>query len=129
MKQIFLIIFFAVGLAYAQQKIPVISDIAYFYADSISTTITIGKNEFLAQIWLDADRSLSVWPQLYDASKAQWSWVLDNGAILVYTTSDVTLDFVIPLEPRRFYIGKSIRWLLAADIADTMSMRYEKRPY
>ncbi len=129
MKQIFLIIFFIAGLAYAQQKIPVITDSTFFYADSISETITLGKNEFLAQVWLDADRSVSIWPQFYDASKQQWSWVLDNGAILVYTTSDVTLDFVIPLEPRRFYVGKSIRWLMAADIADTMSMRYEKRPY
>ena len=124
-----LIIFFITGLAYAQQRIPVTTDSVFFYADSISTTITLGKNEFLGQVWLDADRSLSVWVQVYDDSKAKWSWIDDDGAKYVTTLADSTLDWMIPLKPIKFYVAKKIRFLLTGDPADTLSMRYDKRPY
>ena len=130
MKKILLMIVFAFTfITFAQTNIPVVTDSTYFYASATSETINLKKNEFIAQIWLDADRSLSVWPQFYDDSKEQWSWVLDNGAKLVYTTPDVTLDWVIPLEPRRFYVGKTIRFIIVGAPADTLSMRYDKRPY
>ena len=122
-----LIIFFITGLAYAQ--VPVITDSTFFYADSISQTITLGKNEFLGQVWFDADRSKTIYPQVYDDSKAKWSWLDDDGAKYTITTSDSTLDFVIPLKPIKFYVAKKIRFVITSDPTDTFSVRYDKRPY
>ena len=137
MKRLFFIamvvtIYFMVGLfsprlIFAQT--PLVSDSVYFYADSISTTITIGKNEWLAQIWVDSIRTLSVWPQFYEPNKGHWSWVDDTGSKLVYTTSDSALIWVIPLEPRKFFAGKKIRLLITNDPADTFTIRYDKRPF
>ena len=114
--------YFMTGLftpVFAQQRIPLVTDSVYFYNDSISTTITLGKNEFLGQVWLDADRSLSVWLQFYDTSKEQWAWVNDGGSKLVYTVADSELVWVIPLEPKMFFSNKTIRLLITNDPADT----------
>ena len=133
MKKIFLIMLLS-GLlftAFSQVtvRIPVVTDSVFFYADSISTTITLGKNEFLGQIWIDASRTESITMQLYDASKQQWSFIDDNGAEFGFEVADSSVDYVIPIEPRRLYLGKVMRIIIDNDPADTLSMRYDKRPY
>ena len=129
MKKLFLITLLSGFLlpTFAQWKVPVITDSVSFTASTTSSTITLGRNEFLGQIWLDAGESLSVWVQFYDSSKEQWSWVDDGGTKLVYTTADSTLDWVIPLSPTKLYVGKTIRFIITG--SRTFSMRYDKRPY
>ena len=133
MKQIFLIIFFIAGLMnvanYAQQKIPVTSGTAFFYADSISTTITMGKNEFLGQIWIESSRTATITPQVYNATSASWYLLDDDGDQYVITIADSSENYLIPLKPVRFYNVKTVRFVIDNDPADTLNLYFEKRPY
>ena len=126
-KILFLImIFTSIGLA---QVFPVISDSCFFYADSISSTITLDRNEFISKIWLDADRSDKVYFQEYDAGKEKWSWLIYDDAKYTIDSPDSTLDVVVSLKPQAFYGTKQLRLLITNDPADTISVRYDKRPY
>ncbi len=128
MKQIFLMIFFVFGLAYAQQKIPLISETVDMYADSISESISIGKNSFPAQIWIESGRTLTVNVQYSDGTN--WYWLHDPSEDAAWVaTIDSTINNVIPLPPWLFYAGKTIRFLFDNDIADTLSIPVDKRPY
>ena len=126
-KYIFLIIVFVASMTSAQ-RIPVVSDSTYFYADSISSTITVQKNIFISQIWLDKSRTLNLTPQFYDSQKGNWHSVLSLDTVFYYIT-DSTVYNVIPLEWEIYNSAKYIRFLLDNDIADTLTMRYDGRPY
>jgi hypothetical protein len=126
-KYIFLIIVFVASMMSAQ-RIPVVSDSTYFYADSISSTITVQKNIFISQIWLDKSRTLNLTPQFYDPQKGNWHSVLSLDTVFYYIT-DSTVYNVIPLEWEIYNSAKYIRFLLDNDIADTLTMRYDGRPY
>ena len=121
-----IILFASIGFA---QNIPVVTDSCFFYADSISTTISLDKNLFISKIWLDADRSDKVYFQEYDAGKEVWSWLVIADTIYYVNSPDSTLDITVTLDPTIFYSSKTIRMLITNDPADTLSVRYDKRPY
>ena len=109
-------------------RTPVVSETVDMYADSISESIDMGKNAFLAQIWIESGRTLTVNVQYSDG--ADWYWVHDQITDAVFVaTIDSTINNVIPLPPWLFYAGKTIRFLFDNDIADTLSIPIDKRPY
>jgi len=132
MKKLFLIMLLG-GLLWLTstqgQTIPVVSGTAYFYADSISTTITLNKNEFLAMIYIDASRTASIYPQIYNTGKAAWYMLDDDGSQYSTTIADSSENYAIPMKPTRFLSAKQIRFIIDNDPADTLELPYEKRPY
>lgn len=128
MLMIIAFIFILFSVVIKAQKSPVITDSTSFTASTNSATIELGRNEFLVQVWLDADISGTVKFQQYAEDKLKWFWIHDERLDQIYVvTVDSTLDNVIPLPALKFYAGKNIRAVISN--SQTYNMRYEKRPY
>jgi len=128
MRKIILMIFLLAGLTYGQVNIPVITGTVDFYADSISETITLDKNAFLGAFYVPNSRTLTLTFQAYNTDLAAWYNVYEDGAAYTITV-DSTINCYAPVKPVVFYTAKKVRVLLDNDIADTLALPFDKRPY
>ena len=127
MKKILLFLLFT-AIGYSQANIPVTKGSVDFYADSISQTITLDKSVFLGGIYMPASRTDTLWFQVYNDVDLSWYWLMDDGAEYIIV-SDSTIANYIPLKPTVLYPVKQLKILFNADIADTLTLYYDKRPY
>ena len=113
---------------YGQANIPVTKGSVNFYADSVSQTITLDKSLFLGGIYMPASRTDTLWFQVYNSTDSVWYWLTDDGSKYIAVT-DSTIPEYLPLKPTVFYPVKTLRILFNTDIADTLTLYYDKRPY
>ena len=125
---IFVLILLTSIVVYAQSNIPVSKGSVDFYADSLSETITLGKSIFLGGLYVPSSRTALLKFQVYNSEDAAW-YNLSSGDSLYSALVDSTVNCYISLKQDVFYPVKTVRILLDNDIADTLSLIYDKRPY
>lgn len=129
MKRIVLILMIIPFIyASAQTNIPVIKGTVKFFADSVSETISLEKNTFLGGIYMASGRTDTLWFQSYNDVDALWYWIMENGSKYIIAT-DSSVRTYLSVEPTVFYPVKKLRILFKEDIADTLTLDYDKRPY
>ena len=126
-KTLFMIILFA-SIGYSQANIPVVKGNVDFYADSISQTITLDKSLFLGGIYMPKSRTDTLWFQVYNSTDETWYTLMEDGSEYV-VVADSTINNYIPLEPKILYSVKQLKILFNVDIADTLTLYFDKRPY
>jgi hypothetical protein len=128
MKKIFLILFMVLcsGLILTAQSVSTGS--ADFYADSVSTEIQLSKNEFISSLMVPQGLTTSIKFKVYDETAGGWYYMSDDGSDYSVTVDSSKATF-IPLLPTKFYGMKRLKAIIEADIADTSSIYYNKRPY
>ena len=125
---IFVLILLSSIIVYGQANIPVTKGSVDFYADSLSQTITLDKSVFLGGLYMVKSRTALLTFQVYNTEDAAWYNLTDDGS--AYSVAvDSTVNVYVPLKPIVFYPVKKLRILLDNDIADTLSLIYDKRPY
>ena len=129
MKRLILIIVLLATFAiYGQAKIPVSQGSVAFYADSLSQTITLTSDIFLSGIYVPKSRTAALKFQVYNSTNSTWYNLLDAGSIYSIAT-DSTVNCYASVKPVLFYPIKKLRMILDRDIADTLTVYYDKRPY
>lgn len=129
MKKIFLLlaILLCVNLK-AQNNIPVTGEFVNFYADSLSESFTLSKNEFVAGIFVPEGLTDTLRFQIYNSTFG--FCLMQDGYKNVYKLAiDSSKATYIPLEPLKFLTAKTIKLEMTNDITDTNYVYVEKRPY
>jgi len=128
MKKILFMILLFTAIGFSQANIPVVTGSVDFYADSISQTITLDKSLFLGGIYMPKSRTDTLWFQVYNSTDETWYTLMEDGSEYI-VVADSTINNYIPLEPKILYSVKQLKILFNADIADTLTLYFDKRPY
>lgn len=128
MKKLFLISFVVLCFSSLISAQSVSTGSAAFNADSVSTEIQLSKNEFISSIMVPQGLTTSLKFSVYDETAGGWYFMSDGGSDYSITV-DSTKATYIPLLPTKFYGMKRLKAIIEADIADTSTIYYNKRPY
>ena len=130
MKKIIIIMLFGGFLftAFSQTtiRVPVITDSTYFYADQLSETITLGKNEFLSGSYWELDRTATIRIQVFKEDRAAWFWLNEDDAMYIHSMDSTVNNYVV-FPPWLLLSAKKVRFWISKDPTDTLVVPYEKR--
>jgi len=118
MKKIIMILFLAVTM-YSQT---IIYEDSYFYADSVSSEVTLSRNQFLLGMFVP--QGLTEYITFQISSDGTTYYPLANTDSTNYiVTIDSSQSNAIPLPEDKFRAWKRYKFLIDADIADTNSVK------
>jgi len=114
-----LMLLFIVGISYSQT---VVYEDAYFYADSVSESVSLSRNQFLHGIFIPQGLAEYITFQTsYDGTTYYPIVNADSTDYIVII--DSSQSNAVPLPEDKFRAWKYYKFLIEADIADTSNIK------